>query len=254
MPISRPIRLLALIAALALVPSCRNLEKQAPAIAHADLRVDRLAVGGVVSDVPSLGDSAEIREHWSRVVGGHLGWSKFGSLPIVSSGEVRALLGPEAYDAMIDRYGTDGNCDGATLDHLHEALEGRARFVVFARILEDDISNSETESEDPNLKTTTKRKTTSRMSWVRLHVYDLADQKLAWNHRTFGYSSVSKSHDMTDVLKHDPKEGVLSGIAKSIVNSELKPEPGYPPAPSLDETLGKAIDNVGNLLKPRSKN
>jgi hypothetical protein len=253
MSISRPIRLLALIAALALLQGCRNLEKKAPAIAHADLRVDRLAVGGVVSDVPSLGDSAE-SQHWSRLVGERLGQSKFGGLPIVSSSEVRALLGPEAYDVMIDRYGTDSQCDGVTLDHLHKALEGRARFVVFVRILEDDISKSETESEEPILKTKTKRMTTSRTSWVRLHVYDLADQKLAWNHRTFGYSSVSESHDMTDVFKHDPKEGVLSGIAKSIANSELKPEPGYPTAPSLDETLGKAIDNVANLLKPRNKN
>ena len=59
--------ILALIAALALVHGCKEmekyqLEKEAPALAHADFKVDRIAIAGVVSDVAALGDSAESRE------------------------------------------------------------------------------------------------------------------------------------------------------------------------------------------------
>jgi hypothetical protein len=50
-PHTNQIRILALIAALALVHGCKEreqLEKEAPALAHADLRVDCIAIAGVV--------------------------------------------------------------------------------------------------------------------------------------------------------------------------------------------------------------
>ena len=85
------IRILALVAVLVLVPGCQEkeqLEKEAPALAHADLRVDRIAIGGVVSDFAALGDSAASRESWSSLMGDHLGREKFGRLPIMSYSEM----------------------------------------------------------------------------------------------------------------------------------------------------------------------
>ena len=51
----RLVRILALLAALALVPGCKGqLEKHAPALARANFNVDRIAVAGVVSNQRSL--------------------------------------------------------------------------------------------------------------------------------------------------------------------------------------------------------
>ena len=250
------IRIFALIAALALANACKEreqLEKQAPALARADFTVDRIAVAGVVSVVPALGDPAESREGWSVLIGDHLGRDRFGKLPIVSSSEVRAILGREDYGVMLDRYKADGQCDSAILAELHTALEGKARFVVFGGILEDQIEWSQTESEDKKAKTKTKVMRTSRTTWVRLRFYDLTNQQLAWDHRTFGITSTSKEHDMSDIIKHGSGEGFLGGLATSIVNSALKPEPKYPPTPALESTLAKAFDSVGTYLKPRKK-
>jgi len=54
------IRILALLAALALAQGCKEkerLEQEAPALARADLTIDRIAIAGVISDVDALRDS-----------------------------------------------------------------------------------------------------------------------------------------------------------------------------------------------------
>src|SRR5216117_4111567 len=112
------IRILALIATLVLVHGCKErkqLEKEAPALAHADLRVDRIAIAGVVSDVAALGDSAESREGWSLLIGDHLGRERFGKLPIVSYSEVRAILGRDGHGVLLDRFKDSGGCDDGAL-------------------------------------------------------------------------------------------------------------------------------------------
>jgi len=250
----RHIRIFGLIAALTLLHACQEreqLEKEAPVLARADFKLDHIAVAGVVSNVAALADSAASREHWSFLIGDHLGRDRFGNLPIMSSREVREILGREDHGVMLDRYKADGQCDSAMLADLHTALEGKARFVVFGTILEDRIERTESETEDKKAKTKTRIMTTSRIASVRLHFYDLSDQKLVWDHITVGQSDNSKSHDMSDVIEHDANEGFLGGLAKSIVNSAIKPDPKHPPTPEFEKSLANAFDNVGEYLKPK---
>ena len=250
--VRRLVRIIALLASLALVPGCKGqLEKHAPALARANFNVERIAVAGVVSNQGSLKDPPESRERWSVLVAEHLGQERFGSYPIVSSAEVQTLLGSERYGAMLDRFKADGQCEQQSLAELQRALEGKARFVLFMSILSDGVMEGEAEVEDAVLKTKTKTKSSTRTSWVRLHVYDLTNQQLAWNHRDFGVASSRESRDITDVIKHNSEEGILSALGKSIVNSTLKPDPKMPTAPALDITLGKAIDRVGKHMRPR---
>ena len=253
-------RIFALVAALALVHACKEreqLEKEAPALAHADLKVDRIVIAGIVSDVADLGDSTDSRERWSMLIGNHLGRNRFGKLPIVSFNEVRAILGPDDHRAILDRFKIEGRCDSATLADLHTALGGRARFVVFGSIQDHRVERSESESETEDEKTKTKTKTktvmTSRTVWVRLRFYDLADQQLAWDHITIGQSSTGKTKDMSDVIEHDKNESFLGGLAKSLANSAIKPDPKYPSAPELEKSLANAFDNIGEFLKPKKE-
>ena len=256
-----PIRILGLLAALVLVPGCQErelLEKEAPALAHADLTIDRIAIAGVVSDTPTLRDTAEIRESWSLLFGNRLARDRFGKLPIVSSNEVRAILGPDDYSLMLDRFKDEGGCAEAILADLSLVLDGRARFIAFANIQEDQVvwSDSEVEQVDANTKVTTskiKTMTSTRTTTVRLRFYDLSDRQLAWDHVTVGAAVSRKEHDMTDIVEHDPKEGFFGGLITSVVNSILKPDPAYPGAPGLDRSLGNAFDNVGNYIKPSKK-
>ncbi len=255
------IRILALIVALALVHGCKEreqLEKEAPALAHADLRVDRIAIAGVVSDLAAFGDSAESRASRSLLIGDQLGRDRFGKLPIVSYSEVRATLGRDDHDRLLDRFKEDGGCSGAILADLRMTFDGKARFIVFGNIQEDRIEWSESESEvvdEKTKKTTSRTKTmkTSRTTSVRLRFYDLTDQQLAWDHLAVGQSSTSKEHDMTDFIGHDPNEGFLGGLVTSLVNSAIKPDPKYPATPALERSLANAFDNVGVYLKPKKK-
>lgn len=255
------IRIVALIAALVLVPGCNErklLEKEAPELARADLTVDRIAIAGVVSDAPAISDSTASRERWSSLIGDHLGRERFGSLPIMSSSEVRATLGRDEYGLMLDRFKYDGECDAAQLADLHTLLEDKARFIVVGNIQDDRIEWSESETEvvdEKTKKTTSKTKTmkTSRTTWVRLRFYDLTDQQLVWDHLTIGQSVESKDHDMSDVIEHDPKEGFLGGLITSIANSAIKGDPKYPKTPTFESSLTSAYDNVGDYLKPKKK-
>lgn len=255
------IRLLGLIAALVFVHGCKEREqlaKEAPALAKADLRVDRIAIAGVVSDVPALADSPESREGWSSLIGNHFGRERFGKLPIVSFSEVRAVLGRDDHELMLDRFKEEGACDEVVLAELQAVLDGKARFVVFANIQEDRVEFSESEKEvvDEKTKKTTSRTktmTTSRSTWVRLRFYDLSTQQLAWDRVTCGQSVKSKEHDMSDVVEHSSNEGFLGGLVTSIVNSAIKPEPKYPATPGVEQSLANAFDNTGEYLKPSKK-
>jgi hypothetical protein len=175
----------------------------------------------------------------------------------VSSSEVREILGRDDYGLMLDRFKEDGECDGAILADLNIVLEGKARFIVFANIRDDRIewSESDVEEVDKKTKTTTRTRTltTSRTTSVRLRFYDLTVQQVAWDHLTVGQSAASKSHDMSDFIEHDPKEGFVGGMIKSIVNSAIKPDPKYPATPELERSLADAFDNVGEYLKPSKK-
>ena len=252
--------ILTLIASLALVHGCKErerLEKEAPALAHADLRADRIAIAGIVSDVVALGDTAQSRESWSWLIGDRLGRDRFGNLPIVSYREVRATLGDD-HDLLLDRFKEDGACGDSILAKLRAKLGGKARFIVIGNIQEDRIEWSESESEvfdKKTKKTTSKTKTmtTSRNTSVRLCFYDLTDQQLVWDHIAIGQSATSKEHDMTDVIEHSPKEGFLGGLVTSIVNSAIKPDPKYPATPAIEKSLANAFDNVGVYLKPIKK-
>jgi hypothetical protein len=253
-------RVLALIAALALVHGCKEreqLEKEAPALAHADLRVERVAIAGVVSDVPGLEESDERRDGWSTLIGDHLGRERFGRLPIVTYREVQATLGRDDHGGMLDRFRDEGACDEGVLATLNTVLGGKARFLVFGNIQRDriDWSESETEVVDKKTKATTKTRTmtTTRTTTVRLRFYDLTDQQLVWDHLTVGQSAARKEHDMSDVIEHSPDEGFLGSLVTSIVNSAIKPDPRYPPTPGLEKSLANAFDNVGAYLKPGKK-
>ncbi len=253
--------ILTLIASLAVVHGCKEreqLEKEAPALAHADLWVDRIAIAGVVSDVVALGDTVESRESWSWLIGDRLGRDRFGKLPIVSYSEVRAILGRDDHDLLLDRFKTNGACDDTILADLRTKFEGKARFIVIGSILEDRTEWSESENEvfDKTTKKTTsktKKMTTSRNTSVRLCFYDLTDQQLVWDHIAIGQSATSKEHDMTDVIEHSPKEGFLGGLITSIVNSAIKPDPKYPATPAIEKSLASAFDNVGVYLRPQKK-
>jgi len=255
------IRILALIASLALLPACqerKRLEKEAPALSRADLHVDRIAIVGVVSDVAALGDSTENREKWSLMIEDRIGRERFGNLPIVSFREVRRILGPDDHSLLLDRFKDDGGCSEAVLADLRMVLDSTARFLVFGNIQDDQIERSDSETEVVDEKTKkvtsrTKTMTTSRTTWVRLRFYDLSDQQLAWEHLAIGESSTKKDHDMTDIVDHDPKESFFGGLVTSLVNSALKPDPKYPPAPGLEASLGNAFDEVGAYLKPKKK-
>ena len=259
-PLANHRRLLVLVAALCLACGCRErdqLEKEAPVLAHANLMVDRIAIGGVVSTVPNLPDSAENRDEWSAMFGGQLGRGRFGTLPIVPSRDVLPLLGRVEYDRMLDRFKSLGVCDSAALGQLQIALEGKARFVVFGKIEEDrtDWGQTEEETENKETKTTTKTRTltTTRTVLVRLRFYDLSTGQMAWDHLTGGQLVESKSHDMSDFVPHDKKESFIGGMVKSIVNSAIKPDPDYPSPPTFRRCLATAFDNVGEYLKVEKK-
>jgi hypothetical protein len=259
--LSNPFRILALVAALTLVHGCKErerFEKEAPVLARADFRVDRIAVVGVVSDIAALDDSTASRAGRSQLIGERLGRDRFGKLPIVSYFEVRQILGQDDHDVLLDRFKRDGACDRAILADLQTIFAGKARFIVFGNIQDDRIEHSESENETYDKKTKKtiskiKKMTTSRTTSVRLLFYDLADLQLAWDHVAVGQWSKSKDHDMTDVIEHDSNESFLGGLVTSLANSVIKPDPRYPATPELERSLADAFDNVGAYLKPPKK-
>lgn len=247
----RVCRLLAVLLALPLAAGCRNkeFERNAPELARANLRQDRIAVAGVVSDAPDLPDTTGARERWSDLLLNQLTRERFGRLPVTSHRELRAALGEEEYQALLDSYRGDGACGPAWLDRLKMALGNDARFVVFGRIQEHRITNSR--SNDKEKKTETFG--TTRHIRVRLQFYDLTTGRLAWDHIAYGVATANQDFDDSDLLEGKPGDSILGSIAKAVVNAAAKPDMTYPGPPDLDATIANAFDDVGNYLGESQK-
>jgi hypothetical protein len=249
-PGARALACSVLLLALALVPACRKeLEKESASLAKADLKVDRVAVGGMVSDVPGMPDSVPDREDRADLMANQLGRKRFGSLPMVTFREVRAAMGSERYDSLLAGYKHDGGCDSTALADLAAALAGKARFVVFSRIQDDEVGYDTSEDTEKKLI----NYTTTRTARVRVQFYDLAHQSLAWDHVAYGASSGTEGFDNSDLLEHKSSDSWLGTLAKTVVNEAAKPEGKYPPPPPLLTCLGNAMDQVGEYLIPPKK-
>jgi hypothetical protein len=232
------------------VVGCREkLEEESPALAHANLRVDRLGVGGVVSDVPAIADTVPDREYWADLMANHFGRERFGRLPVVSFRELRSITGDEGYDELLWGYKQNGGCDSSTLAELDSTVMGKVRFLVFGRIQEDRVRQDK--NEDEKKKTLTYE--TGRITSVRLQFYDLKQRRVVWDYVAHGYANAGQDYDNSDLFKHTAGEGVLGGVAKSLLNAAAKPDGQYPAAPSLDASLSNAFDDVGEHLKERKK-
>lgn len=246
-PLRLPQRFGILLLLVAAIPACKSkLAEESPILARADLKVDRLAVVGLVSDVPAIRDTLPAREYWADLAANQLGRDRFGNLPVVSFREVRSALGADTYDALLEGYKADGRCDSTTLGELANVLQGQARFLVFGRIQADNIGHLSGEDKEKHLLTYS----THRKTQVRIQIYDVAGQVLAWDHIAYGEGHASQEYDNSELFKHSPGEGVLGGLAKSLLNSMDDPEREYPDPPSLEGCLGNALDEVGAYLKP----
>ena len=241
------------LAALALVGGCKDnhdrLAEEAPALARADLKVERIAVAGMVSTDPGLEDSEANRENWSYLLGNQLGRERFGKLPIVDYREVRTAIGSDDWGTMLDAFQHDGRCDTTILADLGAALEGKARFILFGRIEQ----NKTEQSTSDNFEKKTKIYSTTRTVAVRLHFYDLSDRSLAWDHLAHGSSSTQNEYDNSDLLEDKEGDKFLTTLTKAVVNEIAKPEMTYPASPGIDPCVGNAFDNVGDYLKPPKK-
>jgi hypothetical protein len=150
---------------------------------------------------------------------------------------------------MLDAFQHDGRCDTTILADLSTVLEGKARFIVFGRIEQNQTEQTTSENDEKKTKTYSTTRTVS----VRLHFYDLSDRSLAWDHLTNGASSTQNVYDNSDVLEEKATDGILATLGKAVVNSMAKPEMSYPAPPGIDACVGNAFDNVGDYLKPPKK-
>lgn len=236
----------------ALIGTAAPLEAgdKAGKITYQDLVPGGMAMGGVTSSIGGPTSERESREVMARMFENHFLITRT-DIPFMGSDRVRAAVGLDSYEAMLDHVQLTGEVTAPALASLRAALVDSVRYVVVARLEREKVKrykNEEDPDDDPQTENSEIVKTAYRILEVGFRVYDLRDGPLAWNTRQSGTESKETS------MPADPKlfkSYTVAGILESALTDDMGP-----PDPQLQDTfanLPRIFDKFVSKLPKKKK-
>jgi hypothetical protein len=240
---------LALLAAVACSCSHRaKIIQPQSSIDYATFSSASLAVGGITTILGPPEERPARRDEFSTMLESVL-MAERGDLSIMPAGEVRGVVGDEAYDTMLQRFESTGNLDAETLGRADSTLRARARYLLMGRIKEATVSRRESESDaDDDPKTDTKKyeRKTSLKVRAGFRVFDMQSRSQVW-------SADVEQHGSNSTTETGSSNGILDLIG-SIFGASKGNEEDYPPPPSLESVLPMVFEGLAeNLPTPPKK-
>jgi hypothetical protein len=169
------------------------------------------------------------------------------------SGVIRVAIGEGFYQELLDVYERGGELNLAHETALREIVREQVRYVIFARIDQDNIGRRQRE--------TTKGKDeeqqdileyiTSRHISTEFLVYDAYEGRQVWRGHFAGRRSNKNSYVLADTEIEDEQD-LLEIIVGVILDADA-PEPTYPPPPSLNGLLAGVFKNFAKSLPEPGK-
>ncbi len=216
-----------IIATLLLVAGCSTkvkLADQDPAFADAMMSAQEMALGGVTA-APDVGvfDPVDLADAEDALFGAFM--SKRGHLEVWPQRRTADQLGDEVLADLVRKYKATGRLNYTELQKLEPTMAS-CRYLVFARLTEDDIASDTTTGElrDQEARaagvpehgdTWNSMVTTTRRIKVTLDVFDLTTGFSVWN--------AEASTKGRESYEYEAPAASADAIQKSLANSSAIP-------------------------------
>ena len=204
------------------------------------LRQDGLVIGGVVDatcDVDIATGKLRATVFQKRLREGEDG---------VTSRDPEVLaqhLGSERYTALMDEYRSNGELGTGSAAEI-ASCGVRDRYILLARIVSNQVGESEGSEYDENAEEWQKMKSTERTVEIVTHVLGLEEGKTAW--RALGRYSVKHS---TSYHEEKDDRGLFEKIVGGILGLDHASEPDHPEAPPAEKALKPVFEALAKELK-----
>lgn len=173
-----------------------------------------------------------------------------GDIPLMGADRVRAALGSDAYESMLNQFKSKGEVSASTLDSLRAALGDSVRYLVVARVEKERALLYTTERDtdyDPKTDNSETVKIATRTVEMGFRTYDLHDGKLAWNVR-----QVDQEDNEAKVPKPSTifRSNTVAGQLETALSDDKVPDPGMP---DVFRNLAVIFDKFTHALPKRKK-
>jgi hypothetical protein len=239
--------ILALVGSLWFLAGCAGADIEgvwcADAFSAESLRQDGLLVAGVVDATSETEETDVAMGKWlAGIFRDRLNEGK-AHVSARDSEVLAQQVGPERYAAFMDEYRSEGQLCAASLAALAQSGV-KDRYIFLARVVGNEVSNSQKSEYDKEAKAVKITKMTHRTVEVIAHVFDLESGTLAWR-------AQARAGGLTSVSFHEENEdsGLLEKVFDAVLGSETRTEPDYPEPLQLDITLRPVLEDLAKELK-----
>ncbi|HLB59365.1 MAG TPA: hypothetical protein VJL87_04715 [Bdellovibrionota bacterium] len=221
--------------------------KKSPSFLYSNVQNGKMAIGGVVSATEEV-KPAQVATYGNMLMNQII--EERSGIGVASTAMVKEKIGSKQYDALLNDYKNFGSLSKEQIKSLSRNLSG-VRYVVFARIDRNEVTNDRAESavtnsdgkEDPNKRKITKY--AGRAMSATFQVADLVEQDSAWSGSITKSSSNSKEYTKTEF--GNSILGIVVAIANKGGGDEDTTYP-YPTPPDEGQVLNYIFSGFAENL------
>jgi hypothetical protein len=219
-----------------------------PAFTYENMRAGRMGIGGVVASAHTQDSDSSSAAELATMFRLSL-LDKRGDLDIIPADQVRSKVGDELYTSALDQFRDTGEPEPGTLSGLSEEFKEAARYLVFARIEENHVSQdswSRKEEVDGEEKIE-KGLSGKREMAVSFKIYDLDQEKRVQTGVLSRKDSNTNKYILDSSGGYDDSKTVLENVADFVLKDSQE-EPTYPDPPSTESLVRKIFETFADKL------
>jgi len=241
------VKLIALLSMFLLASCGTKVEglSKAESFTHANILSGRMVVGGVVDAVETM--SAKTGLSYANSLGAQI-IEERPAFKVSNASYLVKKLGRKSYENILNELEMDGAVSEASIALMASKASG-VRYVTFARIEANEVSNDRNETSDTDSQGNETGKksvvtTTTRSITVNFRVLDLKDKTTAWS------GLISKSEQEESKFAVKSESGLISLVKAIKGTGETEDDKKYPfpKAPGLKGVLKQAFNGFADNL------
>lgn len=219
--------------------------RKAESFTHANIKSGRMVVGGVVDAVQEM--NSKLSLSYSNALRAQI-IEERPAFKVSNSGYLIKKIGKKNYEKVLSELEMDDAISDASIALIASKASG-VRYLVFARIETNEVSNDRQEKDDVDSSGNETGKksvvtTTTRAVSVNFRVIDLVEKTTAWS----GLINKSAMEQSTFAVKSE--SGLISLVKAIKGTGETEDDKKYPfpKAPSLKNILKQAFIGFADNL------
>lgn len=247
--IPKRILLASLLSFFALLVACATVDGLYvdPSFTFASMARNNLGVAGVSSVVQTL--SVRQSSSVANILLNQLN-DKYPQMGVMPMGDTVRALGAGRYRQMMRYYEDNDVVQDVYLQALRRHISGM-RYLVFARIDEDNIQQHREQDDDFVTDGTDDRNQMSQIQYqtirtvrISLEVYDLQLNRVVWRGSTEQKRSTHNDYDIPATQSGLSTRAIVSNLVSAAGQAMVEKQHEYPSPPSLSQMAGLCFETL----------